>query len=882
MAVLTTAYIVFYLGCVLLRLPLAAEAGGRDMMVSAALQQPSAEWTRPVSIPLTLFDAHSPELLLDSRSQRLHLVWEESSDEFAALLRYALGDVTGTHWQLDMPADLWLGDSAALALDTNGLPHVVYARESEQATQIYYRQRTSERWELSQSVFDTTGASWLPDIIVHANGDIHVVWADLLADGDQIHQVYHAANARIDSWHSAEPVPQAFGYAPRLALAPDGSLWLTWHGRSALVQDTTWDVFVANWRQGIWSSPVNVSKSAWQDSRSPDIACDPEGRVYLVWEEVSKEGLSSTIHYAGALVSDGQWSVPQSITGHSQAVERPRLSVGPDGILHAAWDAGNWVEYARHESGEAWSPVEIVVQHEMGVRDVALAADVEGRAHVVWVAREAGDHARLWYARREPSDTPQPSPTVTETRTTSLTATLIPTIPETPDPGVTGTATLTGTLTPPPTITPTQTMLPSVTPEPTVTPTPRATAPTIRQAFLPIVARFAISKAELLSAPTEVTLLAEPQPRAAVAWSWSSPITVSASADDARAASLAIAPTGVAYAVWEEYIPGVGTLLHSSRRLEGEWSTPLAFYAGEDPYVTVTSDGVAHLVYANECFGTYDIYYCTWTGSGWSLPENVSRTSGTSSQPAIAHKSDGTLIVVWTDTTEGQTRIYHGWKASGVWNTYVIPASSGGSAPDVAVGEGQRVWVTWQLREVADPSSRYDVYAIHGNGIQWNSFAINISESTGVDSLAPRLAGIANVGCFLVWQEGYAPGANVYVSDNLVSLDWWAAPYALSASNQAERPAVAASLARDVHVGWEEGLSLQHRRRDPLSGAWQSAASIITSTKSVGALALAAGADRSVDALWSEDTSPSRRDMRYSHGHFVWPYDLTLPLILSP
>jgi hypothetical protein len=111
---------------------------------------------------------------------------------------------------------------------------------------------------------------------------------------------------------------------------------------------------------------------------------------------------------------------------------------------------------------------------------------------------------------------------------------------------------------------------------------------------------------------------------------------------------------------------------------------------------------VVHLVYANEFAGQYDIFYTTWTGDGWATPENVSNTSGTSSQPALAVKPDGGLILVWTDTTEGYNRIYYGWKDNGVWNTYFVPASSGGSAPDVTVGKNIAVWVTWQVLEEPD------------------------------------------------------------------------------------------------------------------------------------------------------------------------------------
>ena len=79
---------------------------------------------------------------------------------------------------------------------------------------------------------------------------------------------------------------------------------------------------------------------------------------------------------------------------------------------------------------------------------------------------------------------------------------------------------------------------------------------------------------------------------------------------------------------------------------------PLDLGAGKQPALAAGRSGL-HLVYESSDQHN-DIYYRCQTGdSDWSLPVNLSHSPGVSSEPAVSVESDGSVDVVWSDTSSG-------------------------------------------------------------------------------------------------------------------------------------------------------------------------------------------------------------------------------------
>ena len=699
------------------------------------------------------------------------------------------------------------------------------------------------------------------------------------------------------------------------------------------VHSTFSDIHVSVWDGEAWSQPENVSLDVEGDARGPDIVCDSTGLVHLVWEQEAPSGALSAQHSQGQL---GDWSPPLQLSGGEGAW--PRAALAPDNSLFVAWDAGISLE-ARHQPVTGpFGESEEIARADAGIRDVHIAVDGGGVAYAAWSARDESGTLAIYYGRRMVA--PAATLTPTATATMSATHTVVPTLPltptatltSTPSPSVTPTASSTETHTSTPTETPTASpsptasataevsLTPTATAEPTVpanytatstpteTPTPRQTAnhptttPTlapkvISVAFLPTIlqpAGFAPPAtpelppaapsgfgppAVSVSQPSET----EPAPTQTIApvWRLSSTHNVSDSPTrDSEDAAIVAASSGVVYAVWTETYPSGSSMLCSSTRSDSAWTTPACFFVGEEPDLAIGADGRVHLVYSNEFDGKYDVFYTYLEGTAWALTKNLSQTSGTSSQPAIAIRGDGVPMVVWTDTTEGQSRIYYGWLANGVWNTYFVPSSGGGSAPDIAVGKDSRVWVSWQVLE---PSDHYDVYVIWGDGTDWNVYSMNVSESDSVDSVAPRMVGNPLQGAFLVWQEEDETTSDVYYADNLASAPYWDIPSGISGTvERSEQPDIARDAFGRAYAAWDEGDHLVLRAHEPLTGTWLPSVTLASGRSEISEVRLAGGDTLEVYALWSEPKELAKRNIYSRSGTLDPPHQLWLSTVFGP
>jgi hypothetical protein len=316
------------------------------------------------------------------------------------------------------------------------------------------------------------------------------------------------------------------------------------------------------------------------------------------------------------------------------------------------------------------------------------------------------------------------------------------------------------------------------------------------------------------------------------------------------------------FAVWVEPYLGYDMLYYSVRSGE-TWSTPTTIYGGEEPSLATGPDDTVHLAFACDIAGNYDIYYCYRTDSGWSPPENVSSTSGNSAQPSLIVKQDGTVITVWTDTSEGYNRIYYGWRIAGIWSTYVIDGSIDGSAPDLTIGAGGDLWVVWQAPEA---SGYYDVYATWGDGIDWPGVAFGISASDDVDSIAPQVVGSAQLGAFVVWQEDSGTESDIYCADNVDSI-YWSLPRNISESAaRSEQPAPALDQFGQLYVAWGEAQALSVRSRVSSGSAWLPAESLSNGDIGFGEVAMISDPTRHIHLAWSEPRGSADRDINYRRG----------------
>ncbi len=339
------------------------------------------------------------------------------------------------------------------------------------------------------------------------------------------------------------------------------------------------------------------------------------------------------------------------------------------------------------------------------------------------------------------------------------------------------------------------------------------------------------------------------------------------SASDRDSHSPAIAARGdQVHVVWEE-----GTEILHRFLSGGAWSAVRRVAAGEQPSIVITPDGIVHVIYVNEFGGNFEVYHCRWNGSSWTLPRNVSGTTGVSTAPSLSASSDGALHAVWSDNTPGYSVIYGAKWTGAYWTNAPIPNALGG-APMVAMARDGSPCVVWQDNHwMGGP---YDIFCCRLLGTTW-SLPENVSDSPGEQSLAPRAASDGLGTIHVVWEERLSGTHTVRVSFGTSGS--WSLPESVSApQSQAYLPTITIGRGLNVYVGWDEATLARYRQRSANSVQWTEQTTVASATLAIRNLSLVTDSLGQLHAVWCERTDQGHLNVYYSRLAYV----AALPLIV--
>jgi hypothetical protein len=134
-----------------------------------------------------------------------------------------------------------------------------------------------------------------------------------------------------------------------------------------------------------WTNDINLSGPTGAGSAEPQIACDNDGNVYLVWQ--TTRGGNKEVGFRKRI--NGVWHNFENISNTSGASEFPTIAVDRvTGKVYVAWHdktPGNWDILFREFDGEKWKDTENLTKTGATSARPDLFCDAGGGIHLVYL-----------------------------------------------------------------------------------------------------------------------------------------------------------------------------------------------------------------------------------------------------------------------------------------------------------------------------------------------------------------------------------------------------------------------------------------------------------------------------------------------------------------
>lgn len=225
-------------------------------------------------------------------------------------------------------------DRVSIAVDNEGIVHVVWTEGKGESSQIYYSNFTSGKWSIPIRLSDGRWYSGYPSIAIDSKNEIHVVWYGF--DGSN-YQVFYT-KAMGSKW--AVPIKLTQGsfdsVNPSIVADGLGRVHVVWYMKTSNFYQVWYREY-----NGSWQEPELISPSS-SDSTNPSIAVSSDGTVHVVWiRDISQQ----TFVFYSKKTNHG-WSEAQQLSYLGQA-ENPCLMIDGEDNPVVVWNTLNGSIYYR-------------------------------------------------------------------------------------------------------------------------------------------------------------------------------------------------------------------------------------------------------------------------------------------------------------------------------------------------------------------------------------------------------------------------------------------------------------------------------------------------------------------------------------------------------
>jgi hypothetical protein len=310
----------------------------------------------------------------------IHVAWHDAME--GNWETYYTMKPSGGSWSTHVNISNTNETSIAAQMAVNGLGdvHVVWEEELN-PTQIYYTVKAiGDTWSKPVNISNSVHFTDLPHVGLEDNRDVHVIWMGPGTEG-----IYYTTKTLGGSWSTPELIPNSGGGTnPALRVEPNGNVHV-------VMERGDYEIWHVSKPAGnTWSNSVKVSNSVGL-SWIPEVAVDPQGYVYVTWDEAWEGFLYYAVKHPHP---DSSFSTPIQISKTNGAPAHSPHAFDSQGIFHLMWEeTGNGEIYymKKPASGDWEDPINISNTSGISLSPI-FVLDLMENLHILWSDKTEGNY----------------------------------------------------------------------------------------------------------------------------------------------------------------------------------------------------------------------------------------------------------------------------------------------------------------------------------------------------------------------------------------------------------------------------------------------------------------------------------------------------------
>lgn len=720
----------------------------------ALLSASVAAWSVPVNVSNTpgngLGNPNVPAVAADSAGN-IYAVWDSylPSNQDIFISKSTDGGVT---WSFPFDVSNNSGNSyhSTIFIDAGNNVHLVWADETPGNVEIFYSKSTDGgvTWSAAANVSNSAGTSYVPAIAVDSSNNVHVVWFDDMLGNFDI--FYSNSTDGGTTWSPAVDVSNTgdFSGGPRIAIDSNRSLHVVWLDATP----GNYEIFYSKSTDGgtTWSAAVNLSNNS-VDSQISKIAVDSGDNLHVVWGDNFPD--NAEIVYSKSVDGGATWSPAVNISNTSSGSDSPSMAINSSGGIHVVWHdyiGGNDETFysGSSDGGTTWSPVINVSNNYGPSYNPAVAVDSGGNVHAVWNDQASG-FTQIVYSKST-------------------------------DGGATWSA---------------------------ITDISKSSRGTSESPEIAVDSANNIYLVWQDDAPANGDIFCSKSADGGA--TWSAPVNVSNNYGYSGYAAIDLDSSNNLHVVWQDTTPENVDILYSKSSDGGvTWSSTVDISndSGSSylPAIAVDLGNNIHVVWYGLVGGDGEVFYSKSTDGGatWSAAVNVSKTTTSSQEFAIAVDSGTNIHVAWVEYLPGNPEIFYSKSTDGgiTWNAAVNVSKNSGSvySPAIAVDSSNNPYILWQ----GDALGNFQIFISKSTdgGVTWSAPAVVFDS---IWSGEPAI--IVGPGDILhaTWHDWTPGNEEIFYSKSTDGGTTWSAPINVSnTSGNSMFPAIALGPSGNLHFAW--------------------------------------------------------------------------------